>query len=106
MLRVKIQSSFTMNAACPCVVCGEGGHRPSKCPSLHIPLKDGFWSGGNGGGGHDHGDDDDEGVRTGMSHSGKYREDEGAGGPCTSSKNLIHKPLLKALLGVPVPVPL
>jgi hypothetical protein len=78
-----------MNSAYPCSCCGEAGHSPSQCPVLRAPLKDGFWSGGNGGGGHSHDDDD-----------------EGAGAPSTSSKNLVHKSLRKALLGVPVPVPL
>jgi hypothetical protein len=78
-----------MNAACPCVICGEGGHQSSACPALRAPLKDGFWSGGNGGGGH-----------------GGDEEDERAAADHAPSKNLVHKPLLKALLGVPVPVPL
>ncbi len=47
-----------MNAACPCSLCGEGGHKASRCPALRDPLKDGFQSGGGGGGGHDHDEDD------------------------------------------------
>ena len=43
----------------PCTICKEGGHRASKCPALHEPLKEGFYSGGGQGGGHSH-DDDDE----------------------------------------------
>ena len=47
------------------------GHRPSQCPDLYTPLKDGFQGGGGGGGGgHSH-DDDDEGVGTGMNHTGE-----------------------------------
>lgn len=53
-----------MNAssACACRLCGNVGHTPSRCPSLHDVLKDGFYSGGGGGGGHSH--DDDESLRT------------------------------------------
>ncbi len=47
--------------ACPCMLCG-GPHRPSHCPNLHDPLKEGFYTGGGGGGGHSH-DDDDEKVK-------------------------------------------
>lgn len=55
-----------MNSACSCSSCGEAGHRPSACPALHEPLKDGFQGGGGGGGGgHSH-EDDDEGVCEGV----------------------------------------
>lgn len=43
----------------PCLVCQGEGHRVSRCPCLHDPLKEGFYAGGGGGGGHSH-DDDDE----------------------------------------------
>jgi hypothetical protein len=47
-----------MNSGIACTVCGEQGHKPSKCKSLGLPP-DGFYTGGGGGGGHSH-DDDDE----------------------------------------------
>lgn len=34
-----------------CSMCGEGGHRVSRCPDLCDPLKEGFFQGGGGGGG-------------------------------------------------------
>ncbi len=46
-----------------CIVCGEAGHRPSRCAELRTPLKDGFQGGGGGGGGHSHDDDEDERLR-------------------------------------------
>lgn len=36
-----------------CFVCGEQGHKASKCKYLGVPP-DGFYTGGGGGGGHDH----------------------------------------------------
>lgn len=41
--------------SCPCTVCGEGGHHPRKCPSLHDPLFLGFYKGQvpRGGGGEE-----------------------------------------------------
>ncbi len=44
-----------------CSLCGEGGHRASRCPDLCDPLREGFFKGGGGGGGgdcddHDHDD--------------------------------------------------
>ncbi len=43
-----------------CYVCGEDGHRASRCPELCDPLREGFFKGGGGGGGdcddHDHDD--------------------------------------------------
>jgi hypothetical protein len=51
-----------MNSAFPCRICGNAGHSPSHCPSLHDVLKEGFYSGGGGGGGHSH-DDEDERLR-------------------------------------------
>jgi hypothetical protein len=36
-----------------CLICGNE-HNATKCPELHEPLKDGFYSGGGGGGGHSH----------------------------------------------------
>ncbi len=43
---------------CACRLCGEQGHKPSRCPMLGVPP-DGFYSGGGGGGGgHDHDEDD------------------------------------------------
>jgi hypothetical protein len=44
---------------CACMLCGEQGHKPSRCPTVRLPP-DGFYTGGGGGGGHDH--DDDEGA--------------------------------------------
>ncbi len=52
-----------MNSACPCRICGNGGHHPSHCPSLWDVLKEGFYSGGGGGGGHSHEDDDEKASR-------------------------------------------
>ena len=43
-----------MNSGIACTVCGEQGHKPSKCKSIGIPPE-GFYSGG--GGGHQHDDD-------------------------------------------------
>lgn len=40
-----------------CMICGEE-HISKKCPELHSPLKDGFYSGGGGGGGHSHDEED------------------------------------------------
>ena len=49
--------------ACPCTICGEGGHVASKCTAIKLPP-DGFYTGGGGGGGgHSH-DDDDERATT------------------------------------------
>ncbi len=44
-----------------CSLCGEGGHRASRCPDLCDPLREGFFKGGGRGGGgdcddHDHDD--------------------------------------------------
>lgn len=41
-----------------CFHCGEG-HMTTKCPELHSPLKDGFYSGGGGGAGHSHEEEDE-----------------------------------------------
>lgn len=49
-----------MNSGIACTVCGEDGHKPSKCRSLRLPP-DGFYTGGGGGGGHSH-DDEDESI--------------------------------------------
>lgn len=48
--------------ACPCTVCGEGGHHPRACPTLWAPLKSGFYAppAGHRPSGDD--DDDDEHV--------------------------------------------
>ena len=48
--------------ACPCSVCGEGGHHPRRCPTLWSPLEPGFYKGQvpRGGGGEE---DDDEHLR-------------------------------------------
>jgi hypothetical protein len=47
-----------------CSLCGEGGHRASRCPDLCDPLKEGFFKGGGGGGGGDCDDHDhDERVK-------------------------------------------
>ena len=51
-----------MNADILCTICNSGGHRPSRCPDIRDPLKEGFYSGGGGGGGHSHDDDDDESL--------------------------------------------
>jgi len=40
-----------------CFVCGEQGHKASKCKSLGLPP-DGFYTGGGGGGGHNHDEED------------------------------------------------
>ena len=48
-----------MNSGITCIVCGEEGHRPSKCKAIGIPPE-GFYTGG--GGGHQHDDDCDEKV--------------------------------------------
>jgi hypothetical protein len=40
-----------MDSDIPCKLCGEGGHKPSKCPELSQPEKT---SGGGGGDDHDH----------------------------------------------------
>lgn len=68
-----------MNSASACTVCGEAGHRATRCAALHAPLKDGFWAGGNGGGGHG-GDEEDDTCRVilhyAASHSGKQREED------------------------------
>ena len=40
-----------------CFVCGEEGHKASKCKSLGVPP-DGFYTGGGGGGSHDHDEED------------------------------------------------
>ena len=51
-----------MNSAVPCTHCKEQGHKASKCPTLHEPIKDGFYSGGGGGGGgHSH-DEEEEHI--------------------------------------------
>jgi hypothetical protein len=46
-----------------CSVCSEDSHHTNKCPTLHEPLKEGFYkpSGGGHQGGHD---DDDEKAKT------------------------------------------
>jgi len=44
--------------ACPCSVCGEGGHHPRACPTLWAPLKSGFYA--PPAGHRPSGDDDDE----------------------------------------------
>ena len=49
-----------MQSASKCAVCGEGGHKPSRCKALAIPPE-GFFTGGDGGGGHG-GDDEDESL--------------------------------------------
>ena len=46
-----------MNSGIACIVCGEEGHRASRCKSAGLPP-DGFYSGG--GGGHQHDDDCEE----------------------------------------------
>jgi hypothetical protein len=43
------------------MLCGEQGHKPSRCPSLRLPP-DGFSGGGGGGGGHSHDEDDSLGI--------------------------------------------
>lgn len=30
--------------ACPCTLCGEGGHHPRRCPTLSSPLTPGFYA--------------------------------------------------------------
>ncbi len=45
-----------MESNVPCIVCGEGGHRAHKCPTLCDPLKEGFQ--GNQRGGHDSHDEE------------------------------------------------
>ena len=47
-----------------CLICGEQGHKSSRCKSIGIPPE-GFFTGGNGGGSHDH--DDDEKATTNVS---------------------------------------
>lgn len=42
-----------------CLICGEQGHKSSRCKSIAIPP-DGFFTGGGGGGGHSHDDDDEK----------------------------------------------
>ncbi len=42
----------------PCVVCSEAGHHPRSCPTLHAPLKDGFYA--PPAGHRPSGDDDDD----------------------------------------------
>lgn len=49
-----------MQSSSKCAVCGEGGHKPSRCKALRIPPE-GFFTGGDGGGGHG-GDDEDEAL--------------------------------------------
>ena len=44
--------------SCPCSVCGEGGHHPRACPTLWLPLKEGFYS--PPAGHRPSGDEDDE----------------------------------------------
>ena len=44
-----------------CSLCGEEGHRLTKCSILIDPLNSGF-SGANGGGGGDHDHDDEESL--------------------------------------------
>ena len=46
-----------MQSANPCALC-KGPHKARRCPELHDPLNDGFYSGG--GSHRDHGGDDDE----------------------------------------------
>jgi hypothetical protein len=43
-----------------CSICGNAGHKPSRCAELRAPLKEGFQGGGGGGGGHSHDEDDEE----------------------------------------------
>jgi hypothetical protein len=50
-----------MNSGIACTVCGEQGHKPSKCKSIGIPP-DGFYSGG--GGGHQHDDDCEDHIHS------------------------------------------
>ena len=45
-------------AAARCSVCSEGSHHTNKCPTLHEPLKEGFYKPSGGGGGHSHDDDE------------------------------------------------
>ena len=52
----------SMDRGTACMICQERTHRASRCPCLHDPLKEGFYSGGGGGGGHSH-DDDEERAR-------------------------------------------
>ena len=40
-----------------CFVCGEQGHKASKCKSLGVPPE-GFYTGGGRGGSHDHDEED------------------------------------------------
>lgn len=44
-----------------CSICGEMGHRPTKCPELYKDLDEGFYQGGGQGGGHSH-DDEEESL--------------------------------------------
>ena len=44
-----------------CTLCGQQGHKASRCKELNPPNPDEFFSGGGGGGGHSH-DDDDENI--------------------------------------------
>lgn len=46
-----------------CVICGNAGHRASRCAELRAPLKEGFQGGGGGGGGHSH-DEEEECLHT------------------------------------------
>ncbi len=64
MVREDSYDRKMLPSACPCSVCGEGGHTVGKCPALRSPLREGFYSGGGDGGGHSH--DDDERAKNDM----------------------------------------
>ena len=57
-------------AAAKCSVCSEGDHHTRACPSLHEPLKEGFYkpSGGYQGGG----DDEDEKAKISYKAGAKF----------------------------------
>ena len=85
-------------ATLACTVCGEAGHKASRCKSLGLPPP-GFHTGGNGGGGHSHDDEDEKAaasIRTArLSGDGSY---EPCGtywscetcGPCDDVLPLVH----------------
>ena len=57
--RVEGTTTYTMNPAKPCSICGEACKSVTACRSLRLPP-DGFYTGGGGGGGHSHDDDCEE----------------------------------------------
>ncbi len=59
--RVEGTTTYTMNPAKPCSICGEACKSIIACRSLRLPP-DGFYTGGGGGGGHSHDDDCEEAI--------------------------------------------